>query len=172
MNKGFTLIELVVYISLLSLMVVTVVQVVLVILDANVRVAAREEVITNSIRAVDAIRKEVREARAVYTPTSTFSSNPGQLSLVSTNNVPAGELATYSDFFLSDDGRLCISREEQVHQCITSPRVQITDLQFIHLAPPGGPEAVQTFITLEHESSRSELKASYTIQSTDILREF
>ena len=172
MNKGFTLTELVVYIALLSLVVVAVVQIVFVILDANVRASAREEVLTNSIRAIDAIRKEVREAQVVYTPTSTFSTHPGQLSLVGTTNVPTGELVTYADFFLSDDGRLCISREGVTHQCITSPRVRITDLQFVHLAPVGGPEAVQTFITLERESNRSEVQASYTIQSTDILRAF
>ena len=172
MNKGFTLTELVVYITLLSIIVVAVIQIVFVILDANVRGAAREEVLTNSIRAVDAIRKEVREAQTIYTSTSVFASHPGQLSLVSTSNVPTDELVTYVDFFLSDDGRLCVKREEQVHQCITSPLVTITDLRFVHLFPVGGPEAIQTFITLERQSSRSQLKASYTIQSTDIIREF
>ncbi len=170
MKNGFTLTELLVYMALFSVIVVAVTQSVLVILDSNIKDRSQEIVLTSAIQAIDSIRYEVRSTREVYTPTSVFSSHPGQLSLVTTSNTPEEENETYVDFFISDDGRLCMKKEEQEHQCVTSPDVRITNLQFIHLVPTDGPEAVQTLLTLEYKSSRPELQASYTIQSTDVIR--
>lgn len=170
MKNGFTLVELLVYVALLSILVVAVTQSVLVILDSNMKDRAREAVLTSAIQAIDSIRNEMRGIQRVYTPTSVFSAHPGQLSLVTTNNIPTGENETYVDFFVSDDERLCIKREEQEYQCVTSPDVRIINLQFLHLTSPAGPEAIQTLLTLEFRSSRPKLQATYTIQSTDLIR--
>lgn len=169
-GAGFTLTELLVYIALFSIIVVAVTQSVLVVLDYNTKDRSQELVLTSAIQAIDSIRLQARSAREVYAPTSVFSSHPGQLSLVTTSNTPEGEDETYVDFFVSDDERLCIKKEEQEHRCVTSPDVRVTNLHFIHLAPTGGPEAVQTLLTLKYRSSRPELQASYTIQSTDVIR--
>ena len=171
-KTGFTLMEVLVYVGLLTLLMGLMLQFVLGMLDANLRGEARELVVSSTVQAIDTIDSEVRRARMIYTPTSVFSAHPGQLSLVTTRSVPTGESETYVDFFLSDDDRLCIRRESQATQCITSPKTQITDLRFVRLTPTAGPESIQTILTLEYESDRAELRLPYTLQSTSNFRRY
>src|SRR3990167_6477323 len=134
-SGGFTLVELVLYVFLLSLVIVAVMQIVLVVLQANVRSSAKEEVLSSSLFAMEVLRNEIRGAERIYTPTSVFDAHHGQLSLVTTKVMPAGENVSFVDFFVSDDERLCMRRDGGASQCLTALAVRVTDLRFVRLAP-------------------------------------
>lgn len=177
-NKGLTLIEVIVYIGLLSLVIVLASQFVLGILRASISAGAQEELISSIEQATNAIDRELRGAKSVYVPTSAFNANPGQLSLVTTQHLPAGEQATYIDFFLSDDDRICLRQEDPsptqpagpTVQCFTSQKVQITNLQFIRLVTSGNAEAVQTLITAKYRGGLPTLQTSYSVQTATVIR--
>lgn len=171
-SSGFTLTELVLYVFLLSIVMVAVIQVVLVVLEANVKSGTREEVLSDSLLAMEALRNEIRQAEWIYTPTSVFGSHPGQLSLVTTKLAPSGENTSFIDFFISDDERLCTRRDGGATQCLTSLAVRVTDLRFVRLATAVGPEAVETYLTVEARSSRAELLSTYSTQSSDVIRSY
>jgi type II secretory pathway component PulJ len=171
-RNGFTLMEILVYISLFSLIMVFLVQFLSAILQENVEDTAREEVEASLLTAINIIDSEVRNATDIYLPTSTFSSHPGQLSLTTVRSLPADEQITYVDFFISDDERLCIRRDTSTAECLTSPRLRVTNLQFIRLIPSEGSQSIQTKLTLEYRSSKADLRAPSSIQSTANLRAY
>ncbi|MBI2462792.1 MAG: prepilin-type N-terminal cleavage/methylation domain-containing protein [Candidatus Spechtbacteria bacterium] len=169
-NKGLTIIELIVYIGLLALVIALTSQFILGILRANISGGAQEELVSSIEQATDAIDRELRGATAVYTPTSVFNAHPGQLSLSTAQHLPAGEQVTYIDFFLSDDGRICMKQESLVSQCFTSQKIQVTSLKFVRLVTSGGVEAVQTLITAKYRSDQPNLQTPYSVQTTTVIR--
>src|SRR3989338_2162755 len=104
-NYGFTIIEFIIYIALFAFVMLFLVQFLVGILASQVQTKAREEVINNAVSAINRIDFEVRHATRIYDPTSVFSSDNGQLSLVTPKDPGQDELETYVDIFLSDGGR-------------------------------------------------------------------
>jgi len=106
---------------------------------------------------------EIREAQGVYTPTMTAPTST-QLSLETTKNLPVGETSTYVDFFLCGT-RLCVKRESQTPQAITSEKIDIQTLEFTQVQT-----GVASSIHIEVEASY--LTASATAQTTVSLRAY
>lgn len=135
MNKGFTLVEMLIYIVTLVLVVGTVTTILLWMVRSNNQVHVRNEVVANVERALSQMTNEIREAQSVYTPTMT-SPTSTQLSLETRKNPPAGETSTYVDFFLCGTPlprRLCVKRESQAPQALTSEKIEIQRLEFTHV---------------------------------------
>jgi len=170
-NKGFTLIELVIY--ALLLVVIGVVSVSFFVQVVNVSEASRRsrEALDNAKRSLDVISQEVRHASAVYTPTSVFDTSSGQLSLETTRDLPADENATYVDFYV-DDSRLFIKREDQADQIVTSEKVKVTQLTFSLLDSSSVKPAVQIELTVEYADPTLGPKNSVTLTSTATLRSY
>jgi type II secretory pathway pseudopilin PulG len=124
-SRGFTLVEAIVYLAILIIIVGAVVNLLLFVFRSNVAVQATREVEANVQIVMDQFAKEIRAAGSIYTPTTSAS----QLSLETTNSLPAGETSTYIDFFLCGT-RVCVKRESQLPQALTSEEVEITSLQF------------------------------------------
>lgn len=172
MKRGFTLMEVLVYISLFSLVLVFLVQFLAVILRENTKDASREEVSASLLHAITVIDSEIRNATDIYTPTSIFGASSGQLSLTTVRALPADENITYVDLFVSDDERLCMRRDTAAAECLTSPRLRVTQLEFKRLTPSDGPESIQTQLALEYVSAKTDLQAPASIQSTATLRAY
>ena len=160
MNKGFTLVEMLIYIVTLVLVVGTATTILLWMVRANTQVHVRNEVVENVEHALSVMTNEIREAQSVYTPTTTTS----QLSLQTVKNPPAGETSTYVDFFLCGT-RLCVKRESQAPQAITSEKIEIQDITFTQVQTGGA-----SSIHIELEASYST--ASTTVQTTVSLRAY
>ena len=164
--------EVLVYISLFSLILVSMVQFLSIILQENTEDASREEVEASLLHAIIVIDSEIRNAVDIYTPTSTFGTSLDQLSLATLRALPSGEDITYVDFFISDDERLCMRRDTGSSECLTSPRLRVTQLEFTRLTPSDGPESIQTQLALEYVSAKTDLQAPANIQSTATLRAY
>ncbi|MDO8577313.1 MAG: prepilin-type N-terminal cleavage/methylation domain-containing protein [Candidatus Wildermuthbacteria bacterium] len=129
MNKGFTLVEILVYLALLVLVIGAVLSFLLFVADSQVALVSRRSVTLEGSGALEFMAKEIREARSIYTPTSVLDLHPGQLSLETKKAMPEGEQETFVDFFLCEE-RLCMKRESQTPIALTSPSVKVVNLVF------------------------------------------
>lgn len=171
-HSGFTMVEFIVYTAMFALVVMFLIQLLLGVLSANARGKSREAVITNALLAVTRIDFEIRHAETVYDPTSDFVSSMGQLSLVRSFNLPANEVETYVDIYVSDDKRLCIKDEVSGIVCVTSNEVEVVGLDFNRIQPSAGPDGVQTIVTLEYKTSDTDNRAQFSIQSSAHIRNY
>jgi len=171
LQKGFSMVEVIAYIALLSIIGLAVTGFVYQLVRFNARARATAQALDDARRALAVITYEVRHAQGVYDPTSSFGSNPGQLSLATTLSPPAGENGTYVDFYV-DTGRLAVKRESQAAQIITSEDTQVTNLTFTQLDDglESTPEAVRVGLTVEVEGAA--IKEAVTLYATASLRSY
>ncbi len=167
-SRGFTIVEMVVYIGALVLVLAVVVSLLLWVIRANSRVYVTNEVVANVEHALSRMTNEIREAQSVYDPTTTTS----QLSLQTRKNVPVGQIFTYVDFFLCDT-RLCVKRESQTPQAITSDKIEVQSIEFTQVKT-GVIPSIRIVVNASYlnPTNRSEFNASQQIQATASLRAY
>ncbi len=170
--KGFTLIELVVYVALLGIVVAGTMQFTLGIVETSAKASAKEEVEANSARILQTFDFLARQAESVYDPTSDFVGNPGQLSLVSSASLLPDEQQTFIDLY-ADDGRFCIKRERDGVSCLTTSRTELTSLAFTKIRQSAtSTESVQMRFTLRGRNPKADYQFSERIQTTARLRSY
>jgi len=125
-DKGFTILEMVVYIGILAIVFVVLISFLLWMVRANTKTVAMQQVASSARSAIDEMAKEIREAESVYTPTYASST---QISFETRKNPPPGEDSTYIDFFLCGT-RLCVRREGANPIALTSQNVIVSNLSF------------------------------------------
>lgn len=167
-SKGFTLVELLVYIAIFAILITTVTLFAIAFIKSTTRGRIKNEVTLGAYSAMKAMIYEIKRANNVYTPTSVFDSHPGQLSLETGQELPGGEEITYLDFYLDSDNELYIKRESQDAQILISENLKVTNLEFKHL--DSGSESVQINLTLEYDTPASEYQYSYSLTSSASIR--
>lgn len=172
-NQGFTLIEMVIYVATLAIVAGVILVFLFQALGVNETSRRTREAVDNAKRALDVIAQEIRHASSVYTPTSIFGTNPGQLSLETVRDLPADEVATYVDFYI-DNQRLYIKRESQSNFLVTSEKVRVTNLTFTNLSGTAYNPSVRVQITVEYDAavSGSAPKNAVTLSTTASLRSY
>lgn len=156
-TAGMTLIEMLIYIAILFLVISTIVVFGVAAIRTAAKVKANSNVIENGRRAMEVLVFEIRKSESVYSPTSAFDINPGQLSLEQKVDTPDNEDSVFVDFFKCADS-LCIKREGESPQSITSNQVKITNLVFSQLSNSAVP-SIQ--ITMRVESATASALAPY-----------
>jgi type II secretory pathway pseudopilin PulG len=125
-HKGFSLVEMVIYIAILVAMLVIVVQVVFSITRTNRVIKAARTLETSAILALERISLETRKAESIDTLNSTLGSNPGTLSLDGEDDGGA----PYSlDFYLSG-GRVQMRENGVEAGALTHASATVTSLIF------------------------------------------
>ena len=127
--RGFTLVEMLVYIAIVSIVAGVLTSVLLSNMRAYDKSQARQQVLNNVHDVIRVITEETKYAKSVYTPTTVLASNTGQLSLETTLNPPSGEAVAYVDYYL-DSGRIYEKREGQSALPLTSERVFVERVRF------------------------------------------
>lgn len=155
-QKGFSLIEAVIYSGLLALVVSFVIYLALNIFNTYSKTIAQSEVMSNIQFAMDTITEETRFAKNIYTPTSAFGQDNGQLSVETQQNPPTGETTGFVDFYL-DNGRIYMKKEGQTEIPITSNQTKINKLRFTYLNPANSPEGAQIFIEGQFNTANANL---------------
>jgi len=170
-NKGFSLVEMLVYVGVVSIVLLLVVAFIANLMRSYTRFRVEREISTNIRGAMNYMLREVKSAEDVYAPTSSFGVTPGQLSLETRTNLPADETTTFIDFYV-DDGQLFIKREGQNPSAITSDRVRVTTLRFNRFDPPGIGESVEIELALGYREglSRFEFQEERRITSSASVR--
>ena len=170
-NKGFTLIEFIVYMALFMIVIVFLFRVLIGGLDSQGRSKAKEAVITDAIAAVNAIDFEIRNGVDIYDSTSDYTSDPGQISVLTKQDFVSGEKNAYVDIFVNSDSRLCIRKERTGIRCITSDETVVTSLDFDEVVLTDDTEdGIKTIITLEYDTPIEDNRVPYTLESFTQIR--
>ena len=167
-KKSFTLTEMLVYVAVLAIIVLAVSSFFLWTTRSNTKTRAMREALDNSRRAMEIMSSEIKEAKSIYTPTTTST----QLSLETTKYLPAGEETTYIDFYLCGT-QLCLKKESQNPIALTSDRVEVNNLIFSQIITGGNPSVqIDLGINFKNPQNRPEYQASVNLKSTASLRSY
>lgn len=135
---------------------------------AKIRGGAAE----NAQQAAILIKREIRGALGVYTPTSVFGVNPGQLSLETANNLPEDESSTFVDFYV-DNEKLFIKREGRDPELVVGGQFRVPRFIVAHLHQTSTTSALQIELTVAYDSPEAESRyGSSTIITTAALRAY
>ena len=124
-SKGFTLIELIVYVAVFAILITTITLFAIAFIKTTAKNRIKKEVVLGAYSAINSIIYEIKRANNIYTPTSVFNNISGQLSLETSQDLPSGEEITYLDFYLDSDNKLYIKREGQNSQLLISENLKI-----------------------------------------------
>jgi len=166
-QKGFTLMEVLVYMGLLSIIILTISLFIHWSIYSHTRAKAMREVSDNSREAMRLMIHEIQEAKSIYTPNTTST----QLSLETKKYLPEGEEASYIDFYLCEK-KLCFKKESQDPVALTGDRLEVNNLVFTQIGT--SPPSVQIELTLNYKNpqDRPEFRVSIDLTSTASLRSY
>lgn len=167
-RQGFTLIELIVYVAVFVIISVTITLFVFDLIRVYAKVRITKQVSESSQMAIEKIISEINHAESVYSPTSSFDSHPGQLSLKTEKNAPDNEEAIYIDFYLDNNNHLCLKKEGQNEELMTPENINVNRLIFNHLTDGSVRIELSTNYRLENE--KISYQATTTIFSSANLR--
>ena len=170
-EKGFTLIEILVYAAITAIVTSVIVLFLVSSLNAYNKSQALQNTLNNTNDSLKFIIDEIRYAGSVYTLTSVFNSDNGQLSLETLQNAPSGENSGFTDFYL-DNGRIYRKREGYAAMPITSERVFITKLRFSQFGTTGVNDSIAVEVngTINDPGGKQSSQASINLKSTAALR--
>lgn len=127
-KHGFSLIEVLIAIAIFSIIILAVTSFFFSVNFSNTRSKANREVQENARRMMDIMTYEIRNAKGIYSPTTTLN----QLSLETTRHLPTGETSTFIDFFLCG-ANLCLKKESQNPITLNSDTVEVYALSFTRI---------------------------------------
>ena len=143
LGKGFTLVELLIYIAILGLVIVGIIYFVISITNSRSKNYVVEEVHENARTAMDTIAQTIRSANGINTGQSIFESDPGELSLATTDAQKNPTIINLDQ----DDGVLLIKEGAASEVAITSDNIKITRLVFYNIT--GNSSRENIYIELE-----------------------
>ncbi len=138
-KEGFSLIEMIVYISILALMLIIVIEVVFSITRSQRVIKSVRNIENSALETLERIEREVRRAESINATSSIFGVHPGKLVL---GNV---------EFYLSD-GRLYLKENGVDTGALTAEDVTVTNLIFRRFAT-STIEGIRAEITIESGTS-------------------
>ncbi len=156
-KKGFTLVEMIIYIALVGIISVILFGILLFIIRVNNKIIALSRVNSNAYSTMERMTYEIINSQYIYIPTSNFVNyNPdlsagNQLSLATEIDSLANEEINYIDFYLENDA-LFIKEEGSVPIALNSSDVQITKLEFSYFKNDQR-ESVQVNMTIKANNS-------------------
>lgn len=159
MRKGFTLVEILVYVAVLAIVVGAVFSFLLWAAQSQIEASSKRRATLEGSKVLELIAKEVREATSVYISTSVFGSNPGQLSLKTQKSVPTGEQETFVDFFVCET-RLCMKKESQNPLALTSLDIAVDNLVFSRVVS-GVTSSLQVKLTLSSKGNQASFTETF-----------
>lgn len=164
--KGFTLIEVLVYIAVLTIIVLAISSLLIWAIRSGAKAKAMRETLNNAERAMAIMVHETKEAKGIYTPTSLFDAHPGQLSLETTKYSSLEEETIFLDFYLCQD-KLCLKKESQDPFVLTSDSVEISNLVFSEVFSGQAPSLqIDLIVSYKNPQNRPEYSASVNLRST------
>lgn len=147
-KRGFSLIEMVVYVSILVFMLVIVLEVVVSITRSQRVIRSVRDIENSALGSLERIERETRGAESISTASSTFGVSPGVLMLISTDE---DENPRTVEFYLSS-GRLRVRENGVDAGALTEGNVRVTSLVFRRFAT-STVEGIRTEVIIESGTS-------------------
>jgi len=173
-SKGFTLIESLIYVTVLSMVFLVIFSFFLWVEKSSIKTAVAEETLSNADKVMKLIIYEIKTAHEIYQPTSVFSEDAGQLSLKTTDFKPDGESTTIIDFFICNSNKICLKRESQEPIFLTSEKVDVNKLKFDLVYNNEMEPTVQIDMQIDYNNSsgKPEYQNSVNLKTTATLRNY
>ncbi len=164
-NHGFTLIETIVYVTILALISVVAVRLVLAVSINTAEIRSERKIISNGELALETLIREIRQASAIAISPSVLGTSPGTL-VLTTIASPGSSVAVTRTFSLSGS-RLSRQDDSNPSEFITSSDVSITQLTFWHAAT-----TTSSLITIQLtlEAGQGRFKESKSFYGSAVLR--
>jgi len=156
-HKGFTLLEMVIYIAILTLIAVVVVNTVLSLAVSFNSLRATRDINNAAMVSLERMGRDIRGATGIDTGGSSFGSHPGTLLLIG---------AIETEFYL-DDGVIKVREDDVEAGALTREAATTTNLVFYHISasPYSG---IRIEMTLE--STRGTITKTKSFSSFVALR--
>jgi Tfp pilus assembly protein FimT len=163
-HKGFSIVELVVYVSLASIMLLAIASFSKIILEARTRNRVISEVEQQGTQVAQTISQSIRNSEGIISPTAGGSSDNLNLNVVNTSQDPT--------VFSLDSGVINIQEGSGNQVNLTNGHVVVQDLVFQNLSRPNTPGVVKFSFILEYnnQSNKPEYNYSKTFYSSASLR--
>ncbi|MBI5045545.1 MAG: prepilin-type N-terminal cleavage/methylation domain-containing protein [Candidatus Niyogibacteria bacterium] len=163
-NCGFTLIETVIYVSMLAVVLVFTINMLLVIFSTVGDFKATRRLNSSAEAAMERMIRETRSAYSVDDAASVFEAHPGRLYLHKKNPDTGAEETM--EFYLSG-AALAYKANGGAEQLLSLPEIEVTNLVFRKLTGSTVSQAVK--IEMQMRSSAEQYKSG-NFYSTIILR--
>lgn len=141
-RKAFTLVEALVYITLMSITLVSIVTLMYWILDSRSKTQVIAEVESQSVLAIDEISQRIRNATGVNSPTPGNSSSTLSLAVLDGAKNP-----TIIDL---SSGVIRIKEGANAEVAVTTTRVNISGLTFFNVTRVGTPGSIKANFTANY----------------------
>ena len=167
-SAGVTILEILVAVAVFALMFALMTSFLSRLNYSNAKTKAAREAQENARRAMEVIFNEVRQAKSIYTPTTSLN----QLSLETLKYLPPGEETAFIDFFICEQA-VCLKKESQDPVAITADSVQVSLLEFTRISY-GARDSVKINLAVNYKNPHN-LAESYslaTLSSTVSLRSY
>lgn len=165
-HKGFTLLEIVIYLAIVGVILSTLSLFLLQLLRVREKTNAISEVMASALLIENRLSEAVRHANDVDEAQSVFGSDPGILTLTMVD--VARNPMVFS--ITADDGQMQVSQAGADPIAITPPDVRVTNLVFTNLTSPTDVGIIQVQFTVEATSSSGEKTFSYDQTFQTVLR--
>lgn len=170
MNKGFTLIETIIYISIIGLILTSFIIFSISISDSRNKNYVIQEVQANARVTLGLISQIIRQASDIDIDSSVFESDPGVLHLIMDDVDKNPTIINLSQ----DDGTLIITQGIGSPIEINSNNIKITQLVFTNLTKDTAErENIRIQITVEYNNDFGDLNFNYSqiLQTSISLRQ-
>lgn len=165
-RQGFTLVELMIYITIISIFLVSAIQFSVAVLQAGEKARIQTEVQQNARFAMERIRREIRTADDVNTGASTFGAHPGVLSLAH------DDVVSDPTIFDVSSGALRIKQGTGSPTNLTSSRVEVTNFVVQNRSVAGRTRNIQIQLTLSWaDEVATPFDTTISLQSSVVIRE-
>lgn len=161
-NKGFTLIEMIIYIVIFSLFSIFTINTLLTMTRTFTETRVNRDLIQSGNTALEKISREIRGAESISPTGSVFGSSYGALALV----VPDGASTKTVQITGSSTG-ITYSENGGTSQSLLTQTVSVTSLVFRQITTPQG-QAIRVEMTLR--GTRGTLSRSAPFYTTVIMR--
>ena len=158
MQKGFTLIEILIYVSLIGLVSVGFINFALSTNLSRSKVFVVQETQANARVALDLISQKIRVSNGLNVASSTFDSDPGVLSLSMADNFKNPTVIDLDQ----NDGVLQITEGTSTPETVTSDEVRVTNLVFTNLTSSSTREAIRVEFSVAYATT-TDIIYTYSI---------
>lgn len=166
--NGFTLIEILIYISIIGLVLVGFITFAISISNFKEKVYVEQEVQANSRVALNLITQKILTADGVNVGSSIFGLDPGVLSLSMADPNKNPTIISLT----ADDGQLQIQEGMSDAITTTSKKVKVTNLVFTNLTSTSDRSNIKIKLTIEYIDTDDVIyKYSYSLETAVSLRQ-
>jgi len=162
-KKGFTLIEMIIYITILSALFILIINTLLLISKSYKSIKLTNDINNSASASLERIIRELRLAQNVNTSLSLLSSSPGKLVLNTTDNLGTPIVL---DFYVEND-TLKLNEDGVLSGVLIRDNVKVTNLIFRHIISTSS-ESVKVELTLT--GSEGNTTKTENFYSTAVLR--